>query len=139
MIFWIEKDSATSAEQATEAIADFLSSSEGIAKAQNDRLDEIEAYAHKWGVPFDRKLISTMIGFQSKKRWGGDGALQKKDKTDEELFELFKIDCSDDFKEENEIVVNLDDVSNIVSDWFDDWKYEYCDTSHSWQSSSESC
>lgn len=129
MISWRDKELVTSAEQATEAIADFLSSSDGIRKAQNNKLDEVDEFANKWDIPFDRQLISKMIAFQGKKRWNGDSSLNEK--TREELFEEFKKDCADEF--------DGTETEDDLEDWFEDWKYDNYEPGHIWQSSSDRC
>jgi len=134
MKFWTEKEEVSCAEEAIEALADYLSSSEGIRNARGNNLDEVEQFAHKWGIPFSRSFVSKMVSFQDKKRWNGDGALLEK--TDEELYQDFLEDQKENIEAEKE---NPDFDDDWLQDWFYDWKYENYGETHTWMSSSDRC
>lgn len=144
MFYWTDKEKTTTAEEATEAIADFLSSSEGIRQASRGDLSEVEDFASKWGVPFNRGLVSKMIKLQGKKRFGGDSALLE-EKDEEELFEDFRRENLERIKEE--YGEEMDSVSSVdletnhpeLYDWFMDWKSDLLYAGHIWQSSSDLC
>lgn len=142
IIEWSNKDNAENVQQAIEAIADFLSSSIGIRSAQKDDLDEVESFAKKWNVSFDRNLISKMVSFQSDKRWGGDGA-RVSEKTDEEWMEIMKNDSDwyghEEIQAEIKHCENPDDIEAELHDWLHDYRNDKEDESHIWQSSSERC
>ncbi len=142
MKFWSQKDTISSQEEAVEALADFLSSSEGIRSAIKNKLDEAESFAHKWSIPFDRSFISKMVVFQDAKRYDGDSALARKGKSEKEMFEEFKQECAEEIEEDKkknpQYYEDEDDYENLI-DWFHDWKCDAYSTDHTWQSSSEHC
>lgn len=95
-ITWKKRNEAASQQDAVAALADFLSSSDGICIAIRDRssLDEVEQFAQKWSVPFSRELIVQMMRRTDQKRWDGDTpAICREDyESDEEYKEALELD-----------------------------------------------
>ena len=139
MITWQTKETTTNSQEAVEAIADFISSSDGVSATEKDKLDDVEAFAKKWKVPFNRALMVMTIDFLGTKRWNGDGA-RFEERTDEEWIEQLRADK--DWKEQvDEALEGVDpdeqddNLYDLMLEYKDNMGGEY----HCWQSSSEGC
>jgi hypothetical protein len=142
MITWETKDKVTNAQEATEAIADLISSSNGINRILSNNLDEVEEFAKKWSVPFNKDLMSMTIKFLGDKRWNGNGA-RMPDLSDEEWLAALRTDpdWKDSVQEclEGVDLNDSDAVFDALEEIFYEYKYEMRDSYHCWQSSSEHC
>jgi len=105
---WEKREKVTNATEATEAISDYLSSSAGISAAMGNKLDEVETFAHKWGIPFSRELVSKMVSAMDHKRWNGDpGSLAeyldvyREDFSSDEAFEKALEEAAQQYEDRN--------------------------------------
>lgn len=120
---WNKRKEIKTTAHAVEALADFLSSSGGIHSAIKNELDEAEAIANKWDVPFDRKLVQSMILKMNHKRWNGDTD------SEAEMLEVYRSDYSSNKDYQDALAVARE---NYERDYYDEPVGD-----HTWMSSSE--
>jgi len=78
----------TTQKDAVEALADYLSSSQGIGKMLREHntsraaLKEVKAFAEKWSIPFSLDLMRTTTKAMDHKRWHGEVKLPRPQRKD---------------------------------------------------------
>lgn len=124
---WDLRDKVTTQEDAMEALSDYLSSSGGIVDARNDNLDEAEQFAHKWDIPFNRKMTMKLMTSLNSKRWNGD------------LIDPYRVKEMAEEKGLDPANLSPEDRNMIIEELRENDDDYYSSFRHVWQSSSEQC